>query len=69
MLRNAIFVKNWSPPLVTVRNASNMPLPSITNRYSVNSTDVCEEIHDNSDTSHVIVLLKAEHIYLFKRTT
>ena len=35
------------------------------NGYSVNSTEVCEEIHDNSD---VIVLLKTEHTYLFKRT-
>ena len=32
--------------------------------YSVNSTEVCEETHDNSD---VIVLFKTEHIYLFKR--
>ena len=39
---------------------------SFTNGYSVNSTEVCEEIHDNSD---LIVLLKTEHIYLFKRTT
>ena len=37
-----------------------------TNGYSVNSTEVCKEIHDNSD---VTVLLKTEHIYLFKRTT
>ena len=40
-----------------------------TNGYSVNSTKVCEEFHDNSDNSDVIVLLKTEHIYLFKRTT
>ena len=40
-----------------------------TNGYSVNSTKVCEEIHDNSDNLDVIVLLKTEHIYLFKRTT
>ena len=40
-----------------------------TNGYSVNSTEVCEEIHDNSDNSDIIVLLKTEHIYLFKRTT
>ena len=40
-----------------------------TNGYSVNSTEVCEEIYDNSDNSDVIVLLKTEHIYLFKRTT
>ena len=38
-----------------------------TNGYSVNSTEVCEEIHDDSDNSwDVIVLLKN---YLFKRTT
>ena len=37
-----------------------------TNGYSVNSTKVCDEIHGNSD---VILLLKTEHIYLFKRTT
>ena len=40
-----------------------------TNGYRVNSPEVCEEIHDNSDNSDVIVLLKTEHIYLFKRTT
>ena len=40
-----------------------------TNGYSVNSTQICEEIHDNSDNSGVIVLLKTEHIYLFKGTT
>ena len=40
-----------------------------TNGYSVNSTEVCEEIYDNSDNLDAIVLLKTEHIYLFKRTT
>ena len=40
-----------------------------TNGYSVNSTEVCEEIHDTSDSSDVIVLLKTEHVYLFKRAT
>ena len=40
-----------------------------TNRYSVNFTEVCEEIHHNSDNSDVTVLLKTEHIYLFKRKT
>ena len=40
-----------------------------TNGYSVNSTEVCQETHGNSDNSDVIVLLKTEHIYLFKRTT
>ena len=40
-----------------------------TNEYSVNCTKVCEEIHGNSDNSNVILLLKTEHIYLFKRTT
>ena len=40
-----------------------------TNGYSVNFTEVCKEIRNNSDNSDVIVLLKTEHIYLFKRTT
>ena len=40
-----------------------------TNEYSVNCTKVCEEIHGNSDNSNLILLLKTEHIYLFKRTT
>ena len=40
-----------------------------TNGYSVNCTKVWEEIHDNSDNSDVIVLLKTEHTNLFKRTT
>ena len=40
-----------------------------TNEYSVNSTDVCKEIYYDSENSDVIVLLKTEHIYLFKRTT
>ena len=40
-----------------------------TNAYSVNSTEVCEEILDNSDNSELIVLLKTEHIYLSKRAT
>ena len=40
-----------------------------TNGYSVNSTEVCEEIHDNSDNSDVAVVLKTEHFYLFERTT
>ena len=43
-----------------------------TYRYRVNSTEVCEEIHDNSDNSDnsdVAVLLKTEHFYLFERTT
>ena len=31
-----------------------------TNVYSVNSTEVYEEIDDNSDNSDVIVLLKTE---------
>ena len=31
-----------------------------TNVYSVNSTDIYEEIDDNSDNSDVIVLLKTE---------
>ena len=39
-----------------------------TNGYNVHSTEVCEEIHDNSDNSDVIVLLKTEHIYLFQDT-
>ena len=39
-----------------------------TNGYNVNSTEVCEEIDDNSDNSDVIVLLKTEHIYLFQET-
>ena len=29
---------------------------------SVNSTEVCEEIHDNSGIADVIVLLKTGHI-------
>ena len=40
-----------------------------TNWYNVNSTEVCEEIHDTSDSSDEIVLLKTEHVYLFKRVT
>ena len=40
-----------------------------TNEYRVDSIKVCEEIHHNSDNSDVIVLLKTEHTYLFKRTT
>ena len=40
-----------------------------TNGYSVNSPEDCKEIHDNPDNSDVIVLLKTEHIYLFKRKT
>ena len=40
-----------------------------TNEYSINSTEVCEEIHDDPDNSDVIVLLKTEHIYLLKKTT
>ena len=40
-----------------------------TDGYSVNFTKYCEEIHDNSDNLDVIVLLKTEHIDLFKRTT
>ena len=39
-----------------------------TNGNSVNCNEVCGEIHDNSDNSDVIVLLKTEHIDLFKRT-
>ena len=34
--------------------------------YGVNFTEVCKEIHDNSD---VIVLLETEDFYFFKRTT
>ena len=34
------------------------------NGYSANSTEVCKEIHDNSD---VIAILKTEHIYLFEK--
>ena len=37
-----------------------------TNGYRVNSPEVCEEIHDNSDNSDVIVLLKTEHIIFLK---
>ena len=40
-----------------------------TNWYTVNSTEVFEEIHDTSDSSDEIVLLKTEHVYLFKRAT
>ena len=40
-----------------------------TNGCSVNSTKVWEEIHDNSDNSEVIEVLKTEHIYLFKWRT
>ena len=36
---------------------------------NVNCTEVWEEIHDNSDNSDVIVLLKTEHTNLFKGTT
>ena len=36
-----------------------------TNEYSVNSTEVCEEIQDNSDNWDVIVLLKTEHLFIF----
>ena len=39
-----------------------------TNGYSVNSTKVWKEIHDNSDNSDVIVPLKTENICLVKRT-
>ena len=39
------------------------------NGYSVNSIEVCEEIHDNLDNSDVTVILKTEYIYLFKRAT
>ena len=37
------------------------------NGYSVNSTEVCKEIHDHSDNSDVIAILKTEHMYLLKK--
>ena len=37
-----------------------------TSGYGVNITEVCKEIHDNSD---VTVLLETEDFYFFKRTT
>ena len=40
-----------------------------TDGYSVNFTKIWEQIQGNSDNLDVIVLLKTEHIDLFKRTT
>ena len=75
LLRNEIF----DTPLVIENTGNNLRYISkrcfntnhmwfygfFTNGYSINSTEFCEEIHDNSDNSDVIVLLKTEHIYLF----